>query len=624
MSKAFINKIEQIILSNLENEKFGVSELAKEINLSRSQILRKIKSSIGKSANNYIREIRLREAVRLILNTELTASEISYKVGFRSPSYFNKCFLDYYNQTPGEFKKTHEDDRTFDFSLVEQPEQKKTKKKWVLISTILLIAILATGLYNKNKDANNKVVKTSQPPNVSIAVLPIDDYSENRDYDYLASGITEAINLELSKNKSIRVISRGSCERFKDNNNLSYGEIAKELGVTLLLGGSVFPNNDSLLVVAQLIKPFPKEQHVWSNNYHHSTKNILQLVQNISSEIANEISTTLTSNVSGEKVYKINPEAYTLYLKGKHLWYTQKTQYKSLVNAKEYLEESIKIDPNFAPAYVTLTETYIALNKLLGDNNERISNRENARKTIDIAFGLDDALAEAYFTKGNLVGKFDWNWEKMKALTEKGLVLDPNNARGHQILSNYYTIKGNYQKAIEEALIAESLDPLNPATGCLVAERYYISRDFDQSIKEYNEVLELEPDYGFALNGIGYAYFQKGNLDETFHSWRKLQTIMQNDSLGTYYDNNGLEKGLFYYIDKAKLNTPGFCSNPAVISSIQMMVNENFDALQYIKIAYDNKNEDLPIMITYPDFYPLHKNAQFKELAHKMRIVFPN
>ncbi len=621
MSQTFIKRIEQIILSNLENEKFGVSELATKMGLSRSQILRKIKSITGRSSNVYIREIRLREAVKLIFNTDLTASEIAYKVGFSSPSYFNKCFLDYYNKTPGEFKKANEEKELINISLPKKSSIKNRPSYWVWI--VLLVMIISLfGFYFEKKIINGDINKF--PQYASIGVLPLDDYSENRDFDYLASGITEAINLELSKNKSIRVISRGSCERFKNNKNLPYTKIAKELDVDLLLEGSVFPNNDSILVVVQLIKPFPKEKHIWSNKYHHSTNNVLQLVQNISNEIATEISSTLKPKSFNRKIYKINPEAYNLYLKGRHLWNTQKTRYESLINARQYLEESIKIDPNFAMAYVTLTETYISLNKLTGDNNERIANRENARKTIDIALDLDKSLAEAYITKGNLIGKFDWNWNKMREMAVKGLEIEPNNANARHLLSNYYTIKGNYQKAIDEAIIAESLDPLNPVTGCLVAESYYIAGDFNNSIKKYNEVLELEPDYGFALNGIGYAYYQKGNINKTMKSWRRLQTIMKNDSLGWYYDNTSFMESLHFYLNKAKLNTPGFCSNPTVISSIQMMTNKTSDAFEYLKIAYKNKNEDLPIMITYPDFYPLHTKPDFKDLAQNIGVILPN
>jgi hypothetical protein len=107
-------------------------------------------------------------------------------------------------------------------------------------------------------------------------------------------------------------------------------------------------------------------------------------------------------------------------------------------------------------------------------------------------------------------------------------------------------------------------------------------------------------------------------------SWRKLQTIMKNDSLGWYYDNKNLDEALNFYLEKAAVNTPNFCSNPSVIASIQMMVNDKLNTLKYLKIAFQNKNEDLPMVLTYPIFQPLHGNPEFQEIVQKTGVVLLN
>jgi len=620
MSEIFIHKIEEIILSDLENEKFGVSELAAEMGLSRSQILRKIKSITGRSANRFIREIRLKEAKKFILNTDLTASEIAYKVGFNSPSYFNKCFLDHFGVTPGEFKKSHESIQLNETIESKTKVQKEVKSKWTWISALFIIIIFGSFYSLKNNFTFTSNDKTQYS---SIAILPMEDYSENNDKGYLADGLTEAITLELSKNEAIRVISRSSAMKFKGKKSLA-SDMANELKVDLLLESSLFTDNNELRVVVQLIEPFPKEKHIWANSYHQSTSNALQLVSYVSNEIAKEICSAVKLKSKEPKNYNVDPEAFDLYLKGRHIWNNQKTRYASLKNAQEYLNASIKIDPNFAPVYVTLAETLISLNILIGDNEERLINRENARKAIDKAFELDQTLAEAYFTKANLIGKLDWDWERMKTLAEKGLMLDPNNSYGHHVLSSYYVVKGNYQKAIDEALTAESFDPLNPATGNFVAECYYIANQYDRSIKKYKEVLEFNPDFGYALNGIGYVYLQIENREKAMASWKKLQNIMGNEKLEMCYDISDFEYCLNYYLESAKMNKPRFCSNPTVISSVHMILGQTSSAMEYIKIAFKYKNEDLPIMLAYPDFNSLHNNPEFLEMVQKVGVVIPN
>ena len=158
----------------------------------------------------------------------------------------------------------------------------------------------------------------------------------------------------------------------------------------------------------------------------------------------------------------------------------------------------------------------------------------------------------------------------------------------------------------------------------MVAERYYISKNYEKSILKYQEVLRFTPDYGFALNGIGYTYLSKGNRKKAMHSWKELQKLMQNDSLLWYYENRSFEEGLHFYLDKAKLNSPQFCTNPVLISSIEMLVEEPSEAIKFLKIAYKYNNEDLPIMLTYPIFRPLHTNKEFKEIVTNVGVTFSN
>ena len=608
MASAFVDKVKLTILGNIEDENFGVFDLARELGLSRSQLLRKIKKTTGKSANQFIREIRLEEGVKLLHTEELTISEIAFKVGFSSPSYFNKCFLDFYGVTPGEFKKS-------EISNIHSINNVPSDWRWLkkpLTAALLVAVIFMTGILGLIY--GDRDFKTES----SIAVLPLLDLSENKDKDYLVDGLTEAITLELSKNKSIRVISRGSAMKYKGEKKL-YSRIAKDLNVDLLLEGSVLYSNDSLRVVVQLIKPSPKEKHIWQNSYDRNYSDILGLVNNISNEIANEISEV----VKPQKIvsmYKPDTEAYDLYLKGKHILNTQKTREFSIQRAIEFLKESIVKDSNFAPAYVSLAEGYLAMNNLISDNEIKLFNRESAKIAVNKALELDDTFAEAYITKGDLSGKLDWNWDEMKRFADTGLSLDPNNAKARMLLSDYYLIKGDYQKAIEEAQTAEKLDPINPNIGCLVAERHYINHEYENAILKYEQVIELNPNFGFAYNGLGYAYLRKGQVDKARDSWKKLQQIMGNDALKECYNTNGFRDCLQFFLEKAKNDTPRFCRNPGVISSVHMIVEEEKEALEYLEIAYQYKSENLPIMLTYPDFHPLHSQEKFQTIAQEVGV----
>lgn len=619
MPEAFLNKIEQIVRENFADEKFGVSELAAEMGFSRSQILRKVKSVTGKSANQLIRDIRLQEATRLLEQDDLTASEIAYKVGFSSPSYFNKCFHDKYGFTPGDFKKQSGNTEA---NIIPKTTVSKSTGR-IRIATILVFLIVVIAVLIKFVNKSPEPISQVQTQYASIAVLPLLDLSENKNKEFLSLGLTDAITLELSKLKGLRVISRGSAMLFQDSVKL-YSEIAEMLGVDLLLEGSVIYGVDSLRVIVQLIKPFPDEKHLWANNYDQSSSDIRKLSGDISTQIAKEIHLVVSPEVNKQPAAEINPKALELYLRGSYLWTRNNTN--AVKSAIEYLKESIAIDPNYAPTYSTLADAYISMNKFIKDEEEKLQNRKDSRAAIDMAINkaieLDGSLAEAYITKGNILAKFDWDWEAMKNMAEKGLKLNPNNSYGHILMSKYYLVKGNLKKSVQEALIAETLDPLNPRTGCLVAERYFLAKEYDKSIKQYERVLELYPRYGFAWDGIGFAQFVSGKKEEAMKSWQILMGILGNHDMAKIYEEHTTSVALNLWLDEAiKKDSKLFCSNPTIVAQAYMFVNNPEGALEYLEQAYAVGNEDLPIIMLRPIYEPLHKNPRFLDLVEKTGIT---
>ena len=124
MDKSFIDKLHNIVLNHIADENFGVGNLASLFGLSTSQTLRKVKAATGKSVNQYIREVKLAEAAKLIQETDFTSAEIAYMVGFSSPSYFNKTFRKRYGITPGGYKAKESIQNENDF-IKEQPDEQK-------------------------------------------------------------------------------------------------------------------------------------------------------------------------------------------------------------------------------------------------------------------------------------------------------------------------------------------------------------------------------------------------------------------------------------------------------------------------------------------------------------------
>jgi AraC-like DNA-binding protein len=172
----FISKLTEVVLENLKNEKFGVKELVRELNMSHYGLSRKLYLINGKKVNPFIHEIRMKKALELLQSEDTTAAEVSYNVGFSSPSYFNKCFHEYFGYPPGKVIRKEGivwDDKTTGEKIEESwPRDTRFKRHLytfpgILITTIILIIIGFLLLKKIQRSEPNL-----QDKRIVIAVLP--------------------------------------------------------------------------------------------------------------------------------------------------------------------------------------------------------------------------------------------------------------------------------------------------------------------------------------------------------------------------------------------------------------------------------------------------------------------
>ena len=587
----------------------------------------------------YINELKRRNVFRsgiayLVLSWILIEVSATILPTFNAPDYIFKTFLFIisigfpiwllfswvYEITPDGIKRTENIHPKK--SITPQTGNRLNKIIIALLSIAVAMMLFDQFWPDQNIQAHNTenslLTESHFETKKSIAVLSLLNHSKNNDEDYLADGITEAITIELSKNDSLRVISRTSSMSFKEGGKLS-SDIAKELGADYLLEGSVLCDRDSIQVLVQLIEPLPLEKHIWSHSYKQKLENIIQLVGNVSIDIANEINSIMTPTVTASNLQQVNAKAYDLYLKGRHLWKQQTDQ--TILSSIENLTESIKLDSSFAPAYVALAEAYITRNKFIHNNEEKPLNREKSREAINRAIELDNSLGEAYITKGNILGKFDWNWKGMKKMVDKGLQLNPNNAYGHKLLSDYYLVRGDYDKAINEALLAEKLDPLNPIIGLQAGKSYYVANQYDKAKDQYYKLLELFPGFRDAHSQLGFAQLITGEKEEARNTFIKFQELRDNQTMVKVYKEESFEDALNFWLLSVKEEDPKFCTWPGLTAQVYMIIDKKKKALEYLEIANKYHNENLPIMLLMPEFKNLHSDPRFKKLVKRTGVI---
>lgn len=481
--KEFLNQINRKIEQNFAREEFGVSELAESMNMSRSNLLRKVKKASNISVSQLISQARLQRGMELLKTTSLNVSEVSHQVGFNSTSYFIKCFREHYGYPPGEVGKRTE---------IELPEIsiETTNKKqvpWTMVALAVVILIMAGLAWWQWPKGNGMESEKS------ILVLPFKNDSADSSNVYLINGLMEATLNNLQKIRNLKVLSRTSAEKFR-NSSKSIPEIAEELNVNYFVQGSGQKMGDKIVLNIQLVDG-ATDRHLWSKQYRREAEDIFDLQQEISKDIVAEIQVFITPEEIQriEKIPTTNAEAYDLFLKGVGLLNTRNddNHRKSL----EFFQQAIDLDPKFALAYACSSMAYYYLDYFRTEKQYL----DELGSSADKAFLYDPKLGESHTAKAMYYMQKTEYGEALPYL-EKGLEYNPNSTQILGMLADYY---GNYMpntgKYIEFALKGLRLDM---GSGDSVATSYSYLRlgnaliqagFIDKSLKYLDKSLELYP-----------------------------------------------------------------------------------------------------------------------------------
>ena len=571
MSKSFIDEVRSIVISNISDEQFGVRELSNLLKLSSSQTLRKVKTATGKSVNQYIRELRLEKAAKLIRKTDYTAAEISYQVGFGSPTYFNNAFRKYYGITPGEYKAKN-------ISLNELATQKKKSKPQLdftskkLHSTVSILLLFIIGYFLINKYTQKNKVLTN-----SIAVLPFKDLSPENT-QWFCDGVSDNVLHSFAQLKNLSVTSFTSSSTYR-NTNKQIPEIAKELGVSYILEGSVTLYEDKIKIITQLINA--NDEHIWSHEYNESFENIIAIQNNVAQEVVKQLKITLSPKEETTlKQYPTkNMEAYNLFLKGRLVNNSRKL--KDLTKNIELNKQAIDLDPNYAEAYAEISQSYYILGRSTSFDDVEV--RDSANYYANKALKLNPNTYRAWAVKANLMHYKDW--DKAKEYYKKAISLNPNDALTHIQYAKYFLYRPNpnIKKYLDELRIAQKLNPLSNIIGS----------DYLRALTINNKLDEAE-DY---LEKMGFLLSDKSKINHRSRiiAYRKKDWTAIIPFLETQVEENSNNSSYYSMLGDA----------------YDGILNDDLAALSYYKKAYEIDSTKTSNVVTY--LWLLVESEKFKE-----------
>jgi serine/threonine protein kinase/Tfp pilus assembly protein PilF len=369
------------------------------------------------------------------------------------------------------------------------PEARSRRRRVALASaavTLVIAAIaLGTWLYQRTRSFT--------PMERSIAVLPFENLSSDKENAYFAEGIQDEILTRLSKIADLTVISRTSTQHYKSTpENLR--EIAKQLGVAHILEGSVQKRADAVRVNVQLIKA-ANDSHLWSDTFDRKLTDIFS----VESEVAKTIAEQLRAKLTGQEQEVIaakptdNPQAYDAYLRG--LAYTLKTGFTpaTSLGAQKYLKEAVRLDPTFALGWALLSSVD-ASGYLTQSLQPTVGLREEAREAAETALTLQPDLGEAVLAKGFYHYACLKDYDSAVNYFEQAHRVLPNNTRIPQYLAYVERRRGDWDKSEAYFNEAEKLDPRNVNLLSQHARSYICLRRFPDALTKLEQILNIAPD----------------------------------------------------------------------------------------------------------------------------------
>jgi TolB-like protein/class 3 adenylate cyclase/Tfp pilus assembly protein PilF len=383
------------------------------------------------------------------------------------------------------------------------------RSRWIWAAAAAIVLLLA-GLLGyqlwrgrnqpaPRQDASPAQTKAATIPEKSIAVLPFENLSSDKENAYFADGIQDEILTRVSKIADLKVISRTSTQHYKSApDNLP--EIARQLGVAHILEGSVQKSGDAVRVNVQLIKA-ANDSHLWADTFDRKLTDIFL----VESEVAKAIADQLRAHLTGREEQVIsakptdNPEAYDAYLRG--LAYTLKTASTpvNILSAQKYLREAVRLDPKFALSWALLSNIE-ARGYRTANLQPTIALREEARQAAETALALQPNLGEAILAKGYYHYACLKEYDTAVRYLEQARQLLPNSSRIPESLAYVERRRGQSDRSESYFNEAERLDPRNVAMLTQHALLYIDTRRFPEALRKLDQVLNITPDDPDTLN----------------------------------------------------------------------------------------------------------------------------
>ena len=501
------------------------------------------------------------------------------------------------------------------------PVRRRFAASWIFAAAALAL-LVALAIWNPGGWRDRLRAQPGVEHIRSLAVLPLENFSGDPSQDYLADSMTDELITELAAIRSLRVTSRTSVMRFKGTHTPAQ-QIARDLNVDAIVEGSVVRSGENLRITAQLVQA-SSDRHLWAHTYDGSLRDILTLEREAALAIAREISIQLSPQEKTRlaNARPTNAEATDAYFQGRYYWNTRRTK-DGLRKAIGYFEAAVAKDPNYAPAYSGIADSYV----LLGFRGFLAPQEAYGRaKAAAIkALALDNTLAEAHAAPAFAGLFYDWAWSDAERQFRRAIELNPSYSNAHHWFSHYLIAMHRFEESLAESKTYLALDPLEPGTRVHLGEHYLYAGEYDRAIEQLLAGIQMDPSRYRAHDNLGRAYEQKRMYPEALAEFeRAVATSQQGGALiasqAAGFAAAGRRNDALRIVNSLKQRSGSDYVSAYAIAEIYAVLGDKDQAFAWLEKAYEERSSLLAYIQVEPRLDKLRADPRFQSLLHRLGL----
>jgi eukaryotic-like serine/threonine-protein kinase len=495
-------------------------------------------------------------------------------------------------------------------------QAKSHKLATAIVGLLLLAAISAIGYLGF-------VYKRSGAGQInSIAVMPFQNRSADADTEYLSDGLAESLIYRLSQLPNLKVSPTSSVFRYKGKETDAQ-QIGNELGVSAVLTGRIVQRGENLTIGVELVD-VRTNKLIWGEQYERKMSELLTTQREIAAEITNKLQLKLSGEGEQKlaKKYTDSNEAYQLYLKG--LFHFANRTKEDVQKAIGYFQQATRLDPNFALAYVGISQSYSMM-----PSYSYLSPKEafpQAKAAAQKALEIDPSLADAHGALATTFAAYDWNWVEAEREFKRAIELNPNVADIHYRYGLIYLIPaGRMDEAIHEIKRALELEPLSIAMNANLAGAYMYARQNDLALAQARKTFDLEPSHITARVWLANVYESLGMYNEAIALSEESQKNHMSDQYflfyaGYAYAKTGRREKAEDAITKLRDLEKTEPVDPYLLATLYVGLGDKDKAFVELEKSFNERGYYVPLLRVDPLMDPLRDDPRFADLIKRIGL----